>query len=71
MMHGKTKMVLTHASVQEAIDDWLNKHMSVSVIVGHWQPTPNTYGDDVTISIEFDQVPPGSLATQADTEVKP
>jgi len=57
MIHGVQKMTLTHASVQEALQDYLTGHLSVPIALKSWGPTPNTYGDDVTVDIQFEQQP--------------
>ena len=62
MMHGiPAKMELTHESVAEAIEEWLQRHMlaTVPVKLSKWVATANTYGDTQTISIEFVQAVAG------------
>lgn len=58
MIHGTQKMTLTHASVSEAIEDYLSVHFApaVEIRVKSWITTPNTYGDSVTLDVEFEQM---------------
>ena len=58
MMHGKQKLTLTKASVQEALQDYLQKHLGATVygVVQDWNITPNTYGADIgSIDVTFTQ----------------
>ncbi len=55
MMHGIQKMQLTHASVHEALQDYLTKHMEVKVRLLRWAKDPNSpYGQE-DVAIEFEQ----------------
>jgi len=57
MMHGQQKLTLTHDSVQEALHDYLSKHLlpGMEIQVKAWLPAKDTYGDAISIDVEFVQ----------------
>lgn len=54
-MIGSHKMELTNASVAEALNDYMNKHLKTPVKVSKWTPTPNQY-ENHTLQIEFEEI---------------
>lgn len=57
-MHGLQKLTLTNASVREALEDYLRKHVApdVDVTVKSWKTSNQGYGS-TDVEIEFEQQP--------------
>jgi hypothetical protein len=58
MLHGIQSITLTHESVEEALQDYLQKHMGAEVYLKltHWMITPNVYEPSKqTIDVGFQQ----------------
>ena len=70
MMHGKTTMILSHESIAEAIEEWLQGHMASNVTLGlnSWAMTADTYGDTTTVTIEIEQTAPEANAADGGSE---